>query len=110
MIEDTQNPSINTSHMNQEKKGCGIEDLPFPEGVAYIQARWDLCIGCGLCELACSMFHYGLLSRELSRIRIYRYLTPIPKAVQNICVQCSEEERECQKACPQSPPVCQKLW
>jgi len=86
------------------KKGWGVEDLPFPKGVAYIQARWDLCIGCGTCEAACSMYHYGVLNRELSRIRIYRYLTPVPKSVQNVCVQCSEKERECQKACPQDPP------
>jgi len=88
-----------------DKRGWGIEDLPFPEGVAYIQARWDLCIGCGMCEIACSMYHYGVINRELSRIRIYRYLTPIPKSVQNVCVQCREEERECQKACPVSPPA-----
>lgn len=87
------------------KKGWGIEDLPFPEGTAYIQARWDLCIGCGICEIACSMYHYGLINRELSRIRIYRYLLPLPKSVQNVCAQCRDEERECQKACPLSPPA-----
>ncbi len=87
------------------KEGWGVEDLPFPEGIAYIQARWDLCIGCGICEIACSMYHYGVINRELSRIRIYRYLTPVPKSVQNVCVQCREEERECQKACPLSPPA-----
>ena len=86
------------------KKGWGVEDLPLPKGVAYIQTRWDLCIGCGMCEIACSMYHFGALNRNLSRIRIYRYLTPIPKAVQNICVQCGEKERECQKICPQDPP------
>ena len=87
------------------KTGWGIENIPFPEGTAYIQPRWDLCIGCGMCEIACSMYHYGVINRELSRIRIYRYLTPIPKSVQNVCAQCREEERECQKACPMSPPV-----
>ena len=35
------------------KKGWGVEDLPFPVGVAYIQVRWDLCIGCGKCEEIC---------------------------------------------------------
>ena len=89
----------------ETKAGWGIEDLPFPKGVAYIQTRWDLCIGCGMCEAACSMQHHGTINKELSRIRIYRYLIPIPKSVQNICVQCAEEERECQKACPQSPPA-----
>lgn len=87
------------------KNGWGVEDIPYPKGTAYIQARWDLCIGCGMCEIACAMSHHGVMNRELSRIRIYRYLTPLPKSVQNVCVQCREEERECQKACPVSPPV-----
>ncbi len=100
-----QGPAMDSYEVKPGKKGWGIEDLPFPEGVAYIQARWDLCIGCGFCELACSMFHYGVPNRELSRIRIYRYLIPAPKAVQNICVQCSNEERECEKACPLDPPA-----
>lgn len=86
-----------------EKKGWGVENLPYPEGLAYIQARWDLCVGCGICEAACSFHHYGVVNRELSRIRIYRYLTPIPKSVQNVCVQCRQEERECEKACPVKP-------
>ena len=90
---------------DESKTGWGVEDLPFPENVGLIQTRWDLCVGCGACELACSMFHYGVLNRELSRIRIFRYHLPLPKSVQNVCCQCSEEERECQKACPIDPPV-----
>lgn len=91
--------------VNGQQEGWGIEHLPYPEGVAYIQARWDLCIGCGACEMVCTLFHHGVINRELSRIRIYRYLLPIPKSVQNICSQCREEERECQKACPLDPPA-----
>lgn len=87
------------------KTGWGIENLPYPLGAALVMARWDLCIGCGACEIACSTFHYGVINRELSRIRIYRYLTPVPKSVQNVCCQCSAEERECQKACPLNPPA-----
>ncbi len=86
-------------------EGWGIENLPYPEGTAYISTRWDLCIGCGACEVACAMAHHGSINRELSRIRIFRYLLPLPKSVQNICVQCSEQERECQNACPVDPPV-----
>ena len=88
-----------------EKDGWGIENIPDPTGLAYISARWDLCVGCGACETVCSMFHYGVINRELSRIRIYRYLLPLPKSVQNVCSQCPEKERECQKACPEDPPV-----
>ncbi|MBM2831092.1 MAG: hypothetical protein HW414_144 [Dehalococcoidia bacterium] len=87
------------------REGWGVENLPYPEGVAYIQARWDLCIGCGACEMACAFHHFGVLNRELSRIQIFRYLTPLPKAVQNVCAQCPPQERECEKACPVIPPV-----
>ncbi|MFB3884086.1 MAG: 4Fe-4S dicluster domain-containing protein [Thermodesulfobacteriota bacterium] len=87
------------------QEGWGVEKFPYPKGVALIQARWDLCTGCGTCEMACSMKHFGVIHRELSRIRIFRYLLPVPKSVQNVCCQCSEKERECEKACPVDPPV-----
>ena len=89
----------------RKKKGWGVENVPDPKGVALIEARWDLCIGCGYCEMACAMSHYGVINRELSRIRIFRYLLPAPKSFQNVCSQCSDKERECEKACPVDPPV-----
>jgi len=89
----------------ETKEGWGVENIPRPRGVALVEARWDLCIGCGYCEVACSMYHHGVINRELSRIRIYRYLLPAPKSVQNLCCQCAKEERECEKACPLDPPV-----
>ncbi len=89
----------------EAKPGWGVENLPRPEKVALVEARWDLCIGCGYCEVACSMYHHGVINRELSRIRIYRYLLPAPKSVQNVCCQCSAPERECEKACPLDPPA-----
>jgi Fe-S-cluster-containing hydrogenase component 2 len=93
------------SRGEKEKEGWGLENLPNPKGPAFIQSRDDLCTGCGICEMACTMFHYGVINRELSRIRILKYLTPISKAVQSICVQCDKkEERECEKACPLNPP------
>ena len=88
-----------------KEEGWGLEKIPYPPGIAYISARWDLCVGCGACEVVCSMSHFGVINRELSRIRIYRYLLPLPKSVQNVCSQCPEKERECQKACPVDPPV-----
>jgi Fe-S-cluster-containing hydrogenase component 2 len=91
--------------MPDDTQGWGIENLPYPEGTAYISTRWDLCIGCGGCEVACAMFHFGTINRHLSRIRIFRYLLPLPKSVQAVCCQCPERERECQKACPVDPPV-----
>jgi len=107
MAEEQQETSSSMGNLvlSEEKEGWGVENLPYPTGVAYINTRWDLCTGCGMCETACSMFHFGVINRELSRIRIYRYLLPVPKSVQNVCSQCSENERECQKACPVDPPV-----
>lgn len=89
----------------EAKPGWGVENLPRPAKTALVEARWDLCIGCGYCEVACSMYHHGVINRELSRIRIYRYLLPAPKSVQNVCCQCSAPERECEKACPLDPPA-----
>ncbi|MBW1999079.1 MAG: 4Fe-4S dicluster domain-containing protein [Deltaproteobacteria bacterium] len=88
-----------------KEEGWGLENIPYPEGPAYINTRWDLCTGCGACEMACSMFHFGVINRELSRIRIYRYVRPVPKSLQTLCSQCPENERECEKACPLEPPV-----
>lgn len=96
---------VQKKQANQNEEGWGLEKLAYPEGVGYISARWDLCVGCGHCEVACSMSHYGVINRELSRVRIFRYVLPLPKSVQNVCSQCPERERECQKACPVDPPV-----
>jgi Fe-S-cluster-containing hydrogenase component 2 len=88
------------------KRGWGVDNLPYPSGPAFIQSRDDLCVGCGICEMACSMFHFGVINRELSRIRILKYLTPVSKAIQSVCVQCDKkEERECENACPLDPPA-----
>lgn len=95
-----------TVKVKAEKAGWGVENLPYPAEPAFIHSRDDLCVGCGICEMACSMHHYGVINRELSRIRILKYLTPLSKAVQSICVQCDKkEERECEKACPLDPPA-----
>ncbi len=94
------------SNENSAKKvGWGIDDLPYPESKAHVRTRDLQCVGCSICELACSMYHYGLLNRELSRIKIEKMMVPTSKSVQTICVQCAEENRNCEKACPIKPPV-----
>jgi Fe-S-cluster-containing hydrogenase component 2 len=95
-----------TVKVKAEKLGWGVENLPYPRGAAFIQSRDDLCVGCGICEMACSIYHFGMINRELSRIRILKYLTPLSKAIQSICVQCGDQrERECEKTCPLDPPA-----
>lgn len=87
------------------KTGWGIDNIPYPEGSALICTRDLLCVGCGICELACAFRHYGVLNRALSRIRIHKRMTPVSKSVQTVCAQCGLEERHCEKVCPQDPPV-----
>jgi carbon-monoxide dehydrogenase iron sulfur subunit len=86
-----------------QAKGWGLRDYPYPAGAAYIEADEMKCTGCGICQMACSMQHFGRLNKELSCIQIRKYLLPLPKAVQVTCVQCPEGERECEAACPLKP-------
>jgi len=87
------------------KTGWGFDNVPYPDGAALICTRDLLCVGCGICELACAFQHHGVLNRELSRITIHKRMTPVSKSLQTVCAQCGPEERRCEKACPQDPPV-----
>ncbi|MFC1860157.1 4Fe-4S dicluster domain-containing protein [Chloroflexota bacterium] len=89
----------------EQAKGWGKQNYPFPKGVAFIQCDEMNCVGCGICQMACSMHHFGVINKDLSRIQVYKYPIPISKGIQVTCTQCQEEERECQKACPLDPPV-----
>jgi carbon-monoxide dehydrogenase iron sulfur subunit len=88
-----------------EMRGWGKENFPAPRGPAFIECDEMKCVGCGVCQMACSMKHHGVINKELARIQVRKYLLPLPKAVQVTCVQCQENERECQRACPVSPPA-----
>ena len=83
--------------------GWGKESYPFPAGAGYIECDEMKCVGCGMCQMACSMKHNGVINKELSRIDVRKYLLPLPKAVQVTCTQCGDGERECEAACPTSP-------
>jgi Fe-S-cluster-containing hydrogenase component 2 len=88
-----------------ELKRWGKENYPYPRGAAFIECDEMKCVGCGICQMACSMKHHGVINKELARIQVRKYLLPLPKAVQVTCVQCPEPERECEKACVVSPPA-----
>lgn len=91
---------------NQQKAvGWGKENYPYPTGEAYIECDEMKCVGCGICQMACSMQHFGVINKDLSRIQVRRYLLPVAKAIQVTCSQCQEDERECQKACSLEPPA-----
>jgi Fe-S-cluster-containing hydrogenase component 2 len=85
--------------------GWGKENYPYPRGAAFIECDEMKCVGCGICQMACSMKHHGVINKELARIQVRKYLLPLPKAVQVTCVQCPDTERECEKACVLSPPA-----
>jgi NAD-dependent dihydropyrimidine dehydrogenase PreA subunit len=74
--------------MKSEEKGWGKENLPNPIGAAYVECEEMKCVGCGICQMACSMKHFGVINKELARIQVCKYLLPLPKAVQVTCVQC----------------------
>ena len=57
----------------------------------------ELCTGCRICELWCSLKHFGVINASKSRIRIGKKqgnLSSVPK----VCLQCPD--RYCIAACP----------
>ena len=70
--------------MNENKKMCD----------RHLVIVHELCNGCGLCEVICSLHHEGYINRECSRIRISWQDKPMPL----ICLQCLEPL--CQTNCP----------
>jgi Fe-S-cluster-containing dehydrogenase component len=91
--------------MERKAGGWGKENYPYPTEVAFIECDEMKCVGCGICQMACSMHHFGLINKDLSRIQISKHLLPLSKGIQVTCSQCQEEERTCQKACPLTPPA-----
>ena len=91
--------------LEPKSESWGKENYPCPSGVAFIECDEMKCIGCGICQMACSMKHHGVINKDLARIHVKKYLLPISKGIQVTCSQCQKEERECEKACPLSPPA-----
>jgi len=83
----------------------GREIYPLAKSVAMIEVEDMKCTGCELCQTACSMKHFGVIHKELARIQSEIRNTPVPKGLIVTCAQCQVEERECQKACPLTPPA-----
>ncbi len=86
-------------------KGWGKENYVYPRGTACIECDEMKCVGCGICQMACSMQHFGVINKDLSRIQVRKYSLPVSKGIQMACSQCQDEERECEKACPINPPA-----
>lgn len=66
-----------------------------------LQIMIDLpkCTGCGICELACSLYHEKECNPEKSRCRVVRYEHDgILYSIPILCQQC--EDPPCQMVCP----------
>lgn len=66
------------------------------EGQVWILVDYNLCTGCRLCEIACSIKHEGVIWPEASRIKVYEPYPGIP--VPSLCVQCPDYP--CVESCP----------
>lgn len=83
----------------------GRERYMPPTSVAMIEVEDMKCTGCELCQTACSMKHFGVINKELARLQVEIRHLPTPKGLVVTCCQCQVEERECEKACPLTPPA-----
>jgi Fe-S-cluster-containing hydrogenase component 2 len=72
-----------------------MEPVPIKSGV--IVTNEDVCHGCGICELVCSLSHNGVCGPSLSRINLQR--DPLAgEFVLNTCKQCKFPD--CYFSCP----------
>lgn len=63
----------------------------------FIFVDYHKCVGCGTCEMVCSLVHEGICSSALSRIRIVRF-EKIGRHVPISCASC--EKPACISVCP----------
>jgi Fe-S-cluster-containing hydrogenase component 2 len=70
-----------------------------------IEVTFTDCVGCRLCETACSLYHEGVVWLEASRIRVEQFY-PGPLDIPVICHRCFE--RYCVAACPSDALVYDK--
>jgi carbon-monoxide dehydrogenase iron sulfur subunit len=75
-----------------------------PKAVGYLVHDADVCTGCGICEMTCSMAHDGVYSRAQARLKIHRNYyrghwdcTGAYRA--DLCLQCPWPA--CLYACPE---------
>lgn len=63
----------------------------------FIEVNYNICTGCRLCEIACSLTKEGVVSPEASRIKVYQFW-PGPLDIPAVCRNCSDHP--CVAACP----------
>ncbi|MFQ6106269.1 MAG: 4Fe-4S dicluster domain-containing protein [Thermoplasmata archaeon] len=58
----------------------------------------ELCTGCRMCEMTCSLHHEELANKEWARIRVHR--KGIDRNVPVVCNQGASCNKECAEVCP----------
>lgn len=58
----------------------------------------DVCTGCRMCEMSCSLHHESLVNREWGRIRVHR--KDMEHYVPVVCNQGVSCNKECAEVCP----------
>jgi Fe-S-cluster-containing hydrogenase component 2 len=55
----------------------------------FIEVNYNICTGCRLCEIACSLAKEGVVNPEASRIKVYQFW-PGPLDIPAVCRNCSD--------------------
>jgi len=63
----------------------------------FIEVNYNVCSGCRLCEIACSLAKEGAVGPEASRVKVYSFW-PGPIDIPARCRNCSDHP--CVAACP----------
>jgi Fe-S-cluster-containing hydrogenase component 2 len=76
------------------------------KGNLFVACDPDKCVGCNICEYACSFKKEGVFNPTKSRIRAIRVNSLINMAI--ACRKC--EDAPCVIACPKEGVLVQRLW
>jgi len=97
MILHSQSPRRDVKPMPEKASIASMVARDIPQSKFELVVHPVKCTGCGSCELICSLYHDGVNSPSLSRIRVVRDVLSGENSIQ-VCAQC--QGPECMQACP----------
>jgi len=97
MVLPSQNPPRNVKPMPEKASIASMVARDIPQSKFEVAVDAAKCTGCGSCELICSLYHDGVNSPSLSRIRVVRDALSGENSIE-VCSQC--QGPECIQACP----------